>query len=74
MAHAQTGTVAVTAGEGTVTVRYSWSTSVKVDRNGTLHIYGHHKQHAVHLAGDWTGYYASAPVREVPVELGSPES
>lgn len=72
MAHAQTGPVAVQTADGAT--RYSWSTSVKVDRTGNLHVYGHHKQHAVHLEGEWTGYLAAAPVREVPVEHGSPES
>jgi hypothetical protein len=59
MAHTQTGEVAVMSGEGTH--KYTWATSVKVDRHGALHIYGHHKQHAVHLYGEWTGYLVKAP-------------
>lgn len=60
MSHPQTGPVVVQLADGG-TASYPWATHVKVDRHGALHINGHHKQHAVHLEGEWSKYGASAP-------------
>ena len=62
MAYPTTGPVSVKL-EGGQTATDPWATSVRVDRKGALHIYGHHKQHAVYLEGQWTHYVVSAPTR-----------
>lgn len=62
MAYAATGPVLVKVSDGT-TASYPWATRVAVDRKGTLHIYGHHRQHAVFLDGEWSAYVVSAPTR-----------
>ena len=62
MSYPQTGPVVVQTSGGAA-VSYPWATSVRVDRKGSLHIYGHHKQHAVHLEGEWSKYGVSAPTR-----------
>ena len=62
MSYPQTGPVMVQLDDGGM-ASYPWATSVKVDRKGALHVYGHHKQHAVYLEGEWQKYGVSAPTR-----------
>jgi hypothetical protein len=61
MSYAQTGPVVVMTPAASES--FPWATSVRVDRAGALHIYGHHKQHAVFLEGEWSKYGVSAPTR-----------
>lgn len=61
--YVQTGPVIVKL-EGGSTSTHTWATRVTVDRKGNLHIYGHHRQHIVHLEGEWTAYVVSAFLRE----------
>ena len=63
--YSQTGTVLVKLASGS-SVNYPWATSVKVDKKRSLHIYGHHRQHAVYLEGEWQAYVVSAPT---PAEI-----
>lgn len=63
MAYSQTGPVIVRGIDKSSITEYLWATRVMVDRKGTLHVYGHHRQHAVFLEGQWSAYVVSAPTR-----------
>lgn len=68
MARVQAGTVSVirAAKQGDLGGKdiHTWANNVRVDRKGTLHVYGENRQHLTYTDGQWTAYVVTPPKRE----------